>query len=362
MKFYLFFISIFLLFPLHLIFPVENIASLVYFIYKKEKTLSIPEEKLLLLWEKAKSSFPDESLEPAFDLYLHSEDLRKKGLNGDSQKALSLCSKELKKVWEKAIASEKKEYWHALALRNKKSNDRDFEKNPYLLDPIKKRIKPYLISSRHPMKKKLDALFTKKRITRDLETFEKAGFDIIASRPRSFVIVARHTSLPGYIVKVNLDTTLEKKRKRESWEWFAFRCEGAKKIKEVIKRKKIKRFVVADKWIYCLPPKPSPPKDSSHTRHLVILLAQDMNLVSKKGNLKAWRKNITKEHLNDLYTIISRAKGSSYRASNIAFTQTGHFAFIDTEYPFEGPDFDGIRPYLNSEMKSYWDTLISEGK
>lgn len=247
-----------------------------------------------------------------------------------------------------------------LTFRSKKRSDSHLEKNPYILDSMKKRIRPYLISSRHPMKKNLDLLFSRKRITRDQETFENAGFDIIASRPRSFIIVARHAALPGYLVKVNLDTTLERKRKRESWEWFVFRCEGAKKIREVIKKKKFKHFVVADKWIYCLPPRPSPPKDPSHTRHLVILLAKDMNLVSKKDNLEAWKKNITKSHLKELYTIISHAKGSSYRASNISYTHTGHFAFIDTEYPFEGPDFEGIRPYLNSEMRAYWDKLISK--
>jgi hypothetical protein len=62
-----------------------------------------------------------------------------------------------------------------------------------------------------------------------------------------------------------------------------------------------------------------------------------------------------------LYTIISSAKGSSYRADNIWFNNEGKFCFIDTEYPNGGPDFAGIRPYLNPEMQNYWDYLVRRG-
>ena len=64
-----------------------------------------------------------------------------------------------------------------------------------------------------------------------------------------------------------------------------------------------------------------------------VLLVDDMDLVSKQENEVAWKSMITREHLNELYLIITRAGGSSYRPDNIWLTKHGKFAFVDTEYP-----------------------------
>ena len=122
----------------------------------------------------------------------------------------------------------------------------------------------------------------------------------------------------------------------------------------------MKYFKVPNKWIYPLPANPSPPISPAYTRHLIVLLVDDMHLASHNECLYAWYNKITPEHLNELYLIISYAKGSSYRPDNIPLTLNGTFAFIDTEYPSHKPDYSSIKPHLNAPMLAYWNKLIKQ--
>lgn len=237
--------------------------------------------------------------------------------------------------------------------------NRDFEQNSAIPYSIKKEMRPFIIGDNHPMKSRLDKIFFKSRAILDEESFIQAGFVPISIRHCTHVYVSKHSLLPGYLVKAYLDTEKRKKKNQESWKWLVKRCQGARDIQKVIKKKKIVHFTVARKWIYPFPSKPLPPDDAEHTRHFALLLVTDMDLVDPEYNLYAWQHLITKEHLDELFFIISHAKGSSYRPDNISYTKQGNFAFVDTEYPQKGPDFKSIRPYLNPEMLAYWDDLVS---
>jgi len=234
----------------------------------------------------------------------------------------------------------------------------DIDSNPYISPKAREAMRPYLLPTTHRLHCIMDSIFLKTRATTDEKSFRKAGFQIIAKGPRSFVCVAKHKKFPRYLVKVYLDDELQKKLNMQSWKWLVKRCKGAKKIRDIIRQNNFRHFVVPAKWIYCLPPHPSPPNDAQHTRHLAILVVERMKLVSESKNLKAWKHKITREHLDELFEILRKAKGSSYRPDNIAYTTEGTFAFIDTEYPFAGPDFGRIRKYLNREMRNYWDRLV----
>lgn len=247
------------------------------------------------------------------------------------------------------------------ALRKQTTATPSLSGNKAIPDKAKKKMRPYVIPSNHPMKEKLDAIFTASRATLNETSFAQAGFTTICARPRTFIKVASHPLLPSYLVKVNLDSELRQKQGKESWKWLVERCKGAEKIRHIIHSRQIKHFVVADKWIYPLPEKPAPIVSPAYTRHLAILLVTDMNLTDREDNLYAWLHNITEEHLDELYTIISYAKGSSYRPDNISYTKNGQFAFIDTEYPSKGPDYKSIRHFLNSNMVAYWDRLVKKG-
>lgn len=226
--------------------------------------------------------------------------------------------------------------------------------NPYIDVEEKKRIQPYLISVTHPIFPTLESIFTQQRATLNLSALTKAGFIIKFIQQRSFIIVASHPLMPGYLFKIYLDSELRIKRATPGWQWFVNRVRNANKIRHFIKKNKIRYFVAPHKWIYALPASPLPPFNDDYVPKWEILVVKDMQLVSKEENLTAWKTKITKKHLDELYTIIKYAGGSSYRASNIPMTQNGTFAFVDTEYTTTSPDTESILPYLSSKMARYW--------
>lgn len=223
----------------------------------------------------------------------HEEALRWAEL-GDTEKAfefLRSSSNALNNLWLEAIDAPIEEnlpsyeWMNARALRAKK--DPNFNRNRYLSSSRRRAVKPHLLPLQHPMHSVLDEIFFKTRATVDSTAFRKAGFKTIAIRPRSFIRVARHRELPGYLVKAYLDTELRKKQYTGSLEWLIQRCIGAAKVRAIIRKYDIRHFVVPDKWIYCLPAEPSPPKDNKHKRHLALLLVTDMNLASNSRNYQA---------------------------------------------------------------------------
>lgn len=239
----------------------------------------------------------------------------------------------------------------------------DFSAYPHLTEEMKEKIAPYLIHSSHPMKSRLDRIFSTFRCTKNKNTLLSSGFTILEQGPRSYIVVARHKNLPGHLIKCYFDVETREKWDRPSWYWLCKRCEGAKKIREIIDKYKIKHFRVARKYIYLLPLlEKSEPFKPCYTRHPALLLVTDMDLVSKNENLYAWKHLVTKEILRELYVIITLAKGASYRADNIAFSRSGKFCFIDCEYPSKGPEYDVISQYLSDSMQKYWQTLVERGE
>lgn len=346
---------------------LEGMASLIHYLERLEKEEHRYPllEEALCLWNKALALAPTHLeqaiLQDAYDHYVKACEAFQQ-----PEHALSLLrhsAAALDGLWKQAIEQEEMPKWNdkTTLLRRKYPQNRDFESNSYIKDKIKTKLRPYIISDTHPLKPNLDALFKSERVTRDMSAFTAAGFNVFSTRPRSFICVASHPHLQGYVVKAYMDTELREKRSKASWKWLIERCRGADKVRQVIQAKEIHHFAVASKWIYPLPHHPSPPHGKKYTRHLAVLIATDMGLVSWKENCRAWHGRITKEHLQELYTIISRARGSSYRPDNICYTHSGKFAFIDTEYPAQGPDYSSIRPYLSEEMRSYWDYLIRNG-
>ncbi len=235
----------------------------------------------------------------------------------------------------------------------------EFESNPFISKKERKKIRGCLMPESHPIKPALDAIFYTQRATMDDETFAAAGFLTKFMQPRSFIRVASHPLLPGYLVKVYLDTEKREKRDTPGWQWFYRRIKGANKIRKIITTSKVQHFVVPQKWIYPIPQHPSPPDTSEYARKNVILVVENMNLVPMDENLHAWKTKITPAHLEELFRIITFAGGESYRADNIAYTRNGKFAFIDTEYPHKKPNYRNLTKYLSADMAAYWTELVS---
>jgi hypothetical protein len=244
---------------------------------------------------------------------------------------------------------------------NVRADYNDFETNPYISAEARESIRPFLLPEKHKMRQKLDKIFHATRACFDSRSLKKAGFDIKYKQPRSRIYVVSHESLPGYLLKLVPDVDDRQKGGKPEWFWFVNRCKGVEKIHEAIKKHHVKYFAAPKKWIYPLPVKPYP-EDKKASRKVVILLVEDMLLTSKEENRIAWKKEITKKHLDELYLIMRDVGGSSYRAQNIPQTKKGTFAFIDTEYPTSPPGYKDIRRYLSSGKRLYWDNLVDAGR
>ncbi len=250
----------------------------------------------------------------------------------------------------------------AISCKDNQYDARDeypnFSNNPLMNEEIRQIIKPYLLSLNHPMKSVLDGIFNQSRAIEDDQAFKKAGFQTISK----FMRVAKHPLLPGYLLKVFLDCEHRlNQTKRPGWHRLVDRCEGVMNIRKLIKKEKIKHFVVPDKKIYPLPVEPSPKLLPEREQQLAVLLVTDMDLASHEQCREAWKNNITPEHLEELYLIISHGYASTYLAANIPYTKKGKFACIDTEFPQRKLHFEKVRHYLSEEMCEYWDELVRSG-
>ncbi len=238
----------------------------------------------------------------------------------------------------------------------------EFETNPNISAEAREMMRPYLLPFDHPIRSKLDKLFKKGTVTKNAKNFLKSGFVMRHAQPRSFIRIAGHEDLEGYLIKLQLDDEVREKYDHPIWWWFTKRCEGARKIDKVIKENRITNFSVAQKWIYPLPVNRLISPKILEIRKPVILVVQDMEVLSTEETLKAWRKKITPAHLDELYKIISIAGGRSYRPDNIPYTKNRNFAFVDTEYPDHPGTYKEVERALSSKLKPYWQTLINKGQ
>lgn len=238
----------------------------------------------------------------------------------------------------------------------------NFDDHPYLSKKTKETIEPFLLPKGHSLKKRLDSIFLSPGITRDEASFAKKGFKTLSVRHTSFIRIAKHPLFPNHLFKLFLDSEKRKKEDISGWKWLARRCEGARNIKELIKKKKLRHFVVPEKWLYPLPP-PSEKHVKIKHHQPVILIVENMKLASWSENVDAWRNKITKEHLRELYCILSHGYSSCYVRQNIPYTRNGKFACIDTEHPKRNlkPQYAHVKTYLSNEMKQYWELLIRTG-
>lgn len=237
----------------------------------------------------------------------------------------------------------------------------NFTNNPLISSRFRREMAPFVIPDTHPMKNQLNRIFLGRRPTLNERTFVEAGFITMHVQPRSYIRVAKHPLLPGYLLKVYLDSVTTQKKNKPDYYWFVRRCEGAMRIRRSIRKHRFTHFKVARKYIYPLPISPFPGKGAAYQQKTVVLLVDNMRITSKQESREAWRTKMTKAHLEELYVIIKESGGDSYRPDNIAYTRDGFFAFIDTEYPHTKPDFSKIRNYLSLEMARYWDVLCSRG-
>jgi hypothetical protein len=233
--------------------------------------------------------------------------------------------------------------------------------NPLITSEMRKVIMPYCLPLNHHLVSSLNALFSKSRVSENEETFANAGFTTLFAQPTSYIRVARHAKLPGYLLKIYLDSENRLKEGVTGWKWLVNRCIGAENVRKLIQRKKIKYFSVPDKWIYPLPGYPQTIIVPLEFQQPILLIVTDMNLVSDEETIDAWKNKITRKHLDELFCILSHGFSSCYLATNIPFTKSGKFTCIDTEHPKRKLTYNHVKAYLSKDMQLYWNKLIKTG-
>ena len=228
------------------------------------------------------------------------------------------------------------------------------EDNPFLNTSMKKMISPHLLPLEHAAMPRLNQIFSQAGVVHDERSLIGAGFSIIDIRKKSAVIVALHSLLPGFVFKIYRDTAPTGRKDVAGWESLTRRCENAKKIKALIQEQGIICFTVPDKWLYILPITSDPPGENHQP---VILLATDMEIVSRKETEIAWKRRITPRYLDELYIILKAGYGSTCLIGNMPFTKAGSFAILDLEYPKRKFNMKEVEQYLSKDMKQYWHSI-----
>lgn len=203
----------------------------------------------------------------------------------------------------------------------------NFSNNPRITEHMQRRMAPYLLPLDSPLKPILDEIFVHEGIIKNVRSLRQAGFSILFLQKRSFIVVAKHPKVQGYLFKIYLDTKGVSKDDMVGWELLTTRCIVAQKIKTIIRKNKIRRFTVADKWLY-----PLPPVKQRGRAEPVILLVKDMRIYNRGDSRRIWRSKVTRKDLKELYAVLGRGYGSAFLHGNVPYTKSGKFAFIDTEY------------------------------
>lgn len=231
----------------------------------------------------------------------------------------------------------------------------------YVPADIWQKLSPYFLPDDHPIKGKLDRIFSASRVSLDPYTLKKAGFLTPNPRNHSRTIVSKHPQLKGYLVKLFTDVQKDKSDSQQLHK----RIRGAVHTWKAIQAHGYQRyFKVPRKWIYPLPEHPAPPAEYLSNRKNFILVVEDMDIFQKKKNNKQWKSAVvTPERLNAIYTILQEVGlDDSMRAFNLPFCADGKQAFIDTERYHHWPiKMEVMLQYLSKPMKRHWNHLIIKG-
>jgi hypothetical protein len=221
------------------------------------------------------------------------------------------------------------------------------------------KVEPYLLPDDHHTKPILDKIFQTRALL-NKRTMRHAGFIKPEVRRWTHIVVTSHSDLPGYLIKANLDVQRYQHNRPEHKCW-SIRVRGARAIQKILDEHNWNHlFKVPKKWIYALPKDPKPPEE--FLRKNFILIEENMNLVDKNKNKKSWKKQITKEHLDALYYILTKTGLSDgIKTHNIPFSEDGRISFIDTDSYKKGKvDYSVLTKHLSPEMQKYWKKLYSK--
>ncbi|KAF3362782.1 hypothetical protein PHSC3_000641 [Chlamydiales bacterium STE3] len=232
----------------------------------------------------------------------------------------------------------------------------DCSTHPHISSETWAKVKPFLVPENHPLKVSLDTIFSKSRVTQNLNSLRLAGFRTTGGGKNSHskTIFCKHKNLKDSVLKIIPDDYPEDEVAK-----LTSRIIGAQAVKEVIDRENYGHFIkVPKKWLYVLPPEPSP-KPGSYRKNF-ILIADDMLIYNRETNYAMWKSFLlTPELLQAIYNIITKlGLDDCVHAFNLPFCKDGKVAFLDTEDHHRWPvHYRSLDKYLNPEMQKFWRQL-----
>ena len=151
----------------------------------------------------------------------------------------------------------------------------------------KKECLSYLMPENHLAKQTLEKFF-RMDILKSLDALQEAGFTIISDLPDRKIIVVTHPELTNYVLKLFINNHPVNKSDLPDWKSLVRRCELSKKIRTFIKKRKLKYFIAAEKWLYPLP------KESRGQTNFWVLVAEKINGYPALENQQLWKDNMQK--------------------------------------------------------------------
>lgn len=230
----------------------------------------------------------------------------------------------------------------------------------YVSEEVWNIVTPYLMPDDHPLKSKLDKLFSKNRVIQDQASMVKAGFVKKDPEPMTKVIVTRHKKMRGYIFKIYTDDHLSYYRNEPEYITWMLRARGARIMREEIKAQGWQaHFKAPKKWIYPLPP--APLALTGHLQKNFILVEEEMDILPNRKSKEKWKDGtVTKAQLERLFYLITRTGlrgGCKY--DNIPICRDGRMAFIDTQNNLKWPlPYERLYPVLTPDLRACWDELV----
>jgi len=156
--------------------------------------------------------------------------------------------------------------------------------------------------------------------------FEDAGFSVIRRKRDTTIMVGRYKGIDDFLFK---KYNAHAKSLEDQLENYSTRVAGAQALRAFIEQHQLRHITVPRKWRYELPPE----FGKAHRKYVessYVLIVERLDVLSETKNEKAYR-DIDKDVLKDLCTVLFRFRGLDSTAKNMPFTKDGQIAFIDTE-------------------------------
>ena len=234
-----------------------------------------------------------------------------------------------------------------------------YVRNPYVSQEIWDTLSPYFIPEYFPEKAALDYIFSQRRVLSSIKSLWKSGFTLITDS-NDKIVVAKHPYLKGYLIKAYTDTM-----DFPDYYWWKKRIDGIHAIQAKIEQYGLQGIMkTPKKWIYPLPAEPAPKEGAPYPKNF-ILIVEEMDILSYRKNLKAYKKKMTPQILDAFYIMLTELLLlDSVYADNTSFCKDGRLAFVDSEHSLDTTrpvPLTHVAQYLSPEMYAYWEQLIING-